>query len=63
MVDILDMEEEPGKDPTKVDRSVVRYMARWIAKNIVVTKLLKKCEVIILCYRCCKTYINLCRYF
>lgn len=33
-----------GKDPTKVDRSAA-YMARYIAKNIVASKLAKKCEV------------------
>lgn len=33
-----------GKDPTKVDRSA-QYMARYIAKNIVASKLAKKCEV------------------
>lgn len=33
-----------GKDPTKVDRSG-SYMARYIAKNIVASKLAKKCEV------------------
>lgn len=33
-----------GKDPTKVDRSA-SYMARYIAKNIVVNKLAKKCEI------------------
>ncbi len=33
-----------GKDPTKVDRSAA-YMARYIAKNIVASKLAKKCEI------------------
>lgn len=33
-----------GKDATKVDRSA-SYMARFIAKNIVVNKLAKKCEI------------------
>ena len=33
-----------GKDPSKVDRSAA-YMARYIAKNIVATKLAKRCEV------------------
>ena len=33
-----------GKDPTKVDRSAA-YAARYVAKNIVATKLAKKCEV------------------
>jgi len=33
-----------GKDPTKVDRSAC-YMARYIAKNIVASKLASKCEV------------------
>lgn len=33
-----------GKDPTKVDRSG-QYAARWVAKNIVVNKLAKKCLV------------------
>ena len=33
-----------GKDPSKVDRSAA-YMARYIAKNIVASKLAKKCEV------------------
>lgn len=33
-----------GKDPTKVDRSGA-YMARYVAKNIVATKLAEKCEV------------------
>ncbi|MDP2637725.1 MAG: methionine adenosyltransferase [Candidatus Levybacteria bacterium] len=33
-----------GKDPTKVDRSA-QYMARYIAKNIVASKLAKKCEI------------------
>jgi len=33
-----------GKDPTKVDRSVA-YVARYIAKNIVVAKLADRCEV------------------
>ena len=33
-----------GKDPTKVDRSAC-YMARYIAKNIVASKLAARCEV------------------
>ncbi len=33
-----------GKDPTKVDRSA-SYMARYIAKNIVASKLASKCEI------------------
>ncbi|HDS08921.1 MAG TPA: methionine adenosyltransferase, partial [Firmicutes bacterium] len=33
-----------GKDPTKVDRSA-SYMARYIAKNIVASKIANKCEV------------------
>jgi S-adenosylmethionine synthetase len=33
-----------GKDPSKVDRSAC-YMARYIAKNIVASKLARKCEV------------------
>lgn len=33
-----------GKDPTKVDRSAA-YMARYIAKNIVASKLADTCEV------------------
>ena len=33
-----------GKDPSKVDRSAA-YMARYIAKNIVATKLANKCEI------------------
>jgi len=33
-----------GKDPSKVDRSAA-YMARYIAKNIVASKLAKRCEV------------------
>ncbi|MFV0441122.1 MAG: methionine adenosyltransferase [Lachnospirales bacterium] len=33
-----------GKDPTKVDRSGA-YMARYIAKNIVASKLASKCEI------------------
>jgi S-adenosylmethionine synthetase len=33
-----------GKDPTKVDRSAC-YMARYIAKNIVASKLAERCEV------------------
>ena len=33
-----------GKDPSKVDRSAA-YMARYIAKNIVATKLVDKCEI------------------
>lgn len=33
-----------GKDPTKVDRSGA-YMARYIAKNIVASKLAQKCKV------------------
>jgi S-adenosylmethionine synthetase len=33
-----------GKDPTKVDRSAC-YMARYIAKNILASKLASRCEV------------------
>lgn len=33
-----------GKDPTKVDRSAA-YAARYVAKNIVASKLASKCEV------------------
>jgi S-adenosylmethionine synthetase len=33
-----------GKDPSKVDRSAT-YMARYIAKNIVASKLSERCEV------------------
>ena len=33
-----------GKDPSKVDRSAC-YMARYIAKNIVASKLAQRCEV------------------
>ncbi len=33
-----------GKDPTKVDRSAA-YMARWVAKNVVVAKLAARCEL------------------
>ena len=33
-----------GKDPTKVDRSAC-YMARYIAKNLVASKLATRCEV------------------
>jgi len=33
-----------GKDPTKVDRSA-HYMARYIAKNIVASKLARRCTV------------------
>ena len=33
-----------GKDPTKVDRSAA-YAARWVAKNIVATKLANKCTI------------------
>ena len=33
-----------GKDPTKVDRSAA-YMARYLAKNIVSTKLVEKCTI------------------
>ena len=33
-----------GKDPSKVDRSAA-YMARYIAKNIVASKLADRCEV------------------
>ncbi len=33
-----------GKDPTKVDRSAA-YAARFIAKNVVASKLAQKCEV------------------
>jgi len=33
-----------GKDPTKVDRSAT-YFARWVAKNIVASKIAEKCEI------------------
>ena len=33
-----------GKDPSKVDRSA-SYMARYVAKNIVASKLARRCEV------------------
>ena len=33
-----------GKDPTKVDRSAA-YMARYLAKNIVASKLAEKCTI------------------
>ena len=33
-----------GKDPSKVDRSAA-YAARWVAKNIVESKLARRCEV------------------
>ena len=33
-----------GKDPTKVDRSAA-YMARYLAKNIVASKILDKCTI------------------
>ena len=33
-----------GKDPSKVDRSAA-YMARYIAKNLVATNLVEKCEI------------------
>lgn len=33
-----------GKDPTKVDRSAA-YMARYVAKNVVASKLARKCEI------------------
>jgi S-adenosylmethionine synthetase len=33
-----------GKDPTKVDRSAT-YMARYIAKNVVASKVARKCEL------------------
>ena len=33
-----------GKDPSKVDRSAA-YMARYIAKNIVASKIAQRCEV------------------
>ena len=33
-----------GKDPTKVDRSAA-YASRYVAKNIVASKLAKKCEI------------------
>lgn len=33
-----------GKDPTKVDRSA-SYMARYLAKNIVASKICNKCEI------------------
>lgn len=33
-----------GKDPTKTDRSAA-YMARWIAKSLVASKLCRRCKV------------------
>ena len=33
-----------GKDPSKVDRSAA-YAARWVAKNLVASGLLRRCEV------------------
>ena len=33
-----------GKDPTKVDRSAA-YMTRYLAKNIVASKLASKCSI------------------
>jgi S-adenosylmethionine synthetase len=33
-----------GKDATKVDRSAA-YAARWVAKNIVASKIAKRCEI------------------
>jgi len=33
-----------GKDATKIDRSAA-YMARYVAKNIVASKIAKKCEI------------------
>ncbi len=33
-----------GKDPTKVDRSAA-YMARYLAKNIVASKLATRCTI------------------
>jgi S-adenosylmethionine synthetase len=33
-----------GKDPSKVDRSA-SYMGRYVAKNLVASKIAKKCEV------------------
>ncbi|HEX7509704.1 MAG TPA: methionine adenosyltransferase [Chitinivibrionales bacterium] len=33
-----------GKDPSKVDRSAA-YASRWIAKNVVASKLAKRCKV------------------
>jgi len=33
-----------GKDPTKVDRSA-SYMARYLAKNIIASKIAKRCEI------------------
>ena len=33
-----------GKDPTKVDRSA-SYMARYIAKNVVASRLARKCTI------------------
>ena len=32
-----------GKDPSKVDR-IATYMARYIAKNMVASKLTQKCK-------------------
>src|SRR6202030_3734890 len=33
-----------GKDPSKVDRSAA-YMGRWVAKNVVATRLADRCDV------------------
>jgi S-adenosylmethionine synthetase len=33
-----------GKDPTKVDRSAA-YMARYVAKNVVASRLAERCEI------------------
>ena len=34
----------PEKDPSKVDRSAA-YAARYVAKNVVASKIAKKCEI------------------
>ena len=46
-----------GKDYTKVDRSAA-YMARFIAKNIVASKIAKKCLMFILCHWRFSSYFN-----
>ena len=38
------VEELSGKDPSKVDRSAA-YAARYVAKNVVASKIAKKCEI------------------
>ena len=49
-----------GKDPSKVDRSAA-YAARYVAKNVVASKIADKCLIqLSLCYRCFKTIIYIC---